>query len=375
MRSSVALRLAAVTLCTGISLSAQSSPIKRRESIEAVRFIYVQPGVKLEVLDWGGTGRPLVLLAGLGNTAHVFEELAQRLRADYHVYGVTRRGFGQSSEPGAGYSADRLGDDVLAVMDSLRLAKPVLIGHSIAGEELSSIGSRHPDRVSGLVYLDAADSYAFYDTTTGDYRVDLSDLRRKLDTLQQAPTARLINELLSTTLPTFQRDLRDVLAYGENGGQVPPQPPGYEARASFPAFHAWLQLAGGFAVPIAELREQYEELPDGSVGRRFRAPEDALWFSQAIIGGLQKYRSVSVPMLAIFANPHALGAFVSDSAKAKAIARDSIGVTEQIAVVRRAVPQARIVELRGAHHYLFLTNQADVLREINAFVKSLPDSR
>jgi len=33
----------------------------------------VQPDVKLEVLDWGGTGRNLVLLAGLGNTAHVFD--------------------------------------------------------------------------------------------------------------------------------------------------------------------------------------------------------------------------------------------------------------------------------------------------------------
>jgi pimeloyl-ACP methyl ester carboxylesterase len=44
---------------------------------------------------------------------------------------------------------------VLAVCDSLKLNRPVLIGHSIAGEELSSIGSRHPEKVAGLIYLDA----------------------------------------------------------------------------------------------------------------------------------------------------------------------------------------------------------------------------
>jgi pimeloyl-ACP methyl ester carboxylesterase len=37
-------------------------------------MIQVEPDVKLEVLDWGGTGRPLVLLSGLGDTAHVFDK-------------------------------------------------------------------------------------------------------------------------------------------------------------------------------------------------------------------------------------------------------------------------------------------------------------
>ena len=35
-----------------------------------VKFVTVAPGVKLEVLDWGGNGPPLVFLAGLGFTAH-----------------------------------------------------------------------------------------------------------------------------------------------------------------------------------------------------------------------------------------------------------------------------------------------------------------
>jgi non-heme chloroperoxidase len=124
-------------------------------SPHTVRFVNVDIGVRLEVLDWGGIGRPIVLLAGLGNTGHIFDKFAPKLTSRYHVYGITRRGFGASSVPASGYSTDRLGDDVLAVLDSLRLNRPVLAGHSIAGEELSSVGSRHPEKVAGLIYLDA----------------------------------------------------------------------------------------------------------------------------------------------------------------------------------------------------------------------------
>src|SRR5215470_1930630 len=115
-----------------------------------IQFIPVDANVKLEVLDWGGSGRPVVLLAGLGDNAHVYDDFAPKLTGSYHVYGITRRGFGASSAPESGYSADRLGDDVLAVINALKLNRPVLVGHSVAGEELSSVGSRHPERVAGL---------------------------------------------------------------------------------------------------------------------------------------------------------------------------------------------------------------------------------
>ena len=141
-------------------------------SPHSVQFIPVEKDVKLEVLDWGGSGKPLVLLAGLGNSAHIYDKFAPKLTAKNHVYGITRRGFGASSAPSpagdATYSADRLGDDVLAVLDALKLNRPVLAGHSLAGEELSSIGSRHPDRISGLIYLDAGYAYAYYDRSRGD---------------------------------------------------------------------------------------------------------------------------------------------------------------------------------------------------------------
>jgi pimeloyl-ACP methyl ester carboxylesterase len=84
-------------------------------SVPAVQFVSVEKDIKLEVLDWGGTGRSILLLAGLGGTAHGFDKFARKLTPRYHLFGITRRGFGESSTPPpvpASYTADRLGEDV-----------------------------------------------------------------------------------------------------------------------------------------------------------------------------------------------------------------------------------------------------------------------
>jgi non-heme chloroperoxidase len=128
--------VAFLALSPGI-LHAQNAP---DSSPHSVQFVTVDQGVKLEVLDWGGVGRPLIFLTGLGNNAHVYDKFAPKFAEKYHVYAITRRGFGQSSKPApevSNYTADRLGDDVLAVIDALKLDHPILAGHSIAGEELS----------------------------------------------------------------------------------------------------------------------------------------------------------------------------------------------------------------------------------------------
>ena len=144
-----------------VPLQSQQPAGWKDPSSHVSRFVQVGQDVRLEVLDWGGAGRPLVLLAGGGDTAHVFDDFAPKLTSDFHVYGITRRGFGESGFAPVTAGAETFGDDVLAVLDALGLEKPVLAGHSIGGQELSSIGTRRPDRVAALVYLDAAYPYAF----------------------------------------------------------------------------------------------------------------------------------------------------------------------------------------------------------------------
>ena len=124
----------------------------RDPSPHDIRFINTSKNVNLEVLDWVGPGLPVVLLTGQGNTAHVFDQFAMTLTTRWHVYGITRRGYGVSGTSTSMCQADCLADDVLAVISSLNLDRPVLAGHSIAGQELTSIRLRHPEQISGLIY-------------------------------------------------------------------------------------------------------------------------------------------------------------------------------------------------------------------------------
>jgi non-heme chloroperoxidase len=301
-------------------------------SPHSTQFVTVDRNVQLEVLDWGGTGRPLVCLAGLGNTAHIFDKVAPALTSAYHVYGITRRGFGASSVPASGYSADRLGDDVLEVMAALELIKPVLIGHSIAGEELSSVGSRHPELVAGLIYLDAGYAYAYYDGSRADLLVDLPDMFAKLQQLQPgkgpADPRPLIQELLETAIPRFQRALQEK--------QLDVQ-----------------------VTPLALLAAQASAATSMPV--------------QAVMGGVQKYSKIPVPILAIYAVPHDLGPLVNNDAAAREAmeVREEASVGAQAKAFEDGLPTAKVVRLPRANHYVFLSNEADVLREVNAFLAAL----
>ena len=97
-------------------VNSQQSVHWRDPSPHAIQFVTVDKDVRLEVLDWGGMGTPVILLPGGGDTAHVFDEFAPKLTANCRVYGITRRGFGGSSYAPLKEGADRLGRDVLEVI-------------------------------------------------------------------------------------------------------------------------------------------------------------------------------------------------------------------------------------------------------------------
>jgi pimeloyl-ACP methyl ester carboxylesterase len=308
---------------TAKSGSADTSP-------HQVFFIPVDRGVKLEVLDWGGVGRPVILLAGLGYDAHVWDKFALKLTDHHHVYGITRRGFGASSAPAPkdeNYSADRLGDDVLAVMDQMHIDRPVLVGHAKAGQELSSIGSRHPEKVAGLIYLDAGYSYAFYDSKHGDLLLDAIDLRNKLDVYLAAgaPDLKQYFTELQASLPQFQKDIED---FQNELALMPAAPP------------------------------------------RTVAPPPIM---VAIGAGAERYTEIHAPVLAIFADPHNLGQFDADDpqARQKLILDDFARTSAQADAFQAGIPGARVVRISNASHMIFISNESDVLREMNKFMATL----
>ena len=112
-------------------------------------------GVKLHYIDWGGAGRPMLLLAGLGGTAHHFRGIAPKLASRFWVLGLTRRGHGRSDRPGSGYDLDTLVEDIRCFQDYLGIERSILVGHSFGGLEMPLLAIRYPQRVKAIVFLDA----------------------------------------------------------------------------------------------------------------------------------------------------------------------------------------------------------------------------
>lgn len=213
-------------------------------------------------------------------------------------------------------------------MESLNIRKPVLVGESLGGEELSSVGSRYPDRVSGLIYLEAGYQYAF-------------------DNGNGASIAELMNTIAAQQIPV----------------------PAKSDRANFKALQAWYVPTLGITVPEAELRQTFNAAPDGSVG----APRTPPGYLDTILAGIQKYTDLRAPVLAIFAIPVDPGPWVNrDDAKTRDAIDAVVSLAEkQATAFEKGVPAARVVRLPHAKHVIFESNEADVLREIRAFLASL----
>ena len=328
-------------LALSVAVVAQDTPF-RDPSKHKIQFVTVQADVRLEVLDWGGSGRPVVLLAGLGNSAHVFDDFAEHLSAFCHVYGITRRGCGASSQPDSGYDEQRLADDVLAVMESLELTAPVLMGHSIAGDELTAIGAEHSDRIAGLIYLDA----------TADPRDDYTEFNSRI---RQLPPA-------IRSLPEWSGGLRSVAD-----------------RSSFVTFQRWLLERNGVDWPEAELRNIYETNEDGSVGRH-KTPKAT---AGAILAGGRRrdYSQIHAPILAFSWFPPSVAERMkkyppTDAegvAKVAALREVEMKLGRQrVRSLFTAASPVQVIEMPGANDFLFISDAAFILSEVRAFLKRLP---
>ena len=320
-------RVFVLSLLSVVTLHAQG---KIDSSSHTVQMIPVEKDVSLEVLDWGGTGLPLVLLTGLPDTAHVFDDFAPKLTAWYHVYGITRRGRGASSKPepnATNYTADRLGEDVLAVIAALHLNKPIVAGHSIAGEELSYIGSHHPEKVAGLIYLEAGYPYALYDQANGELELDAIELRKQLRQFTNGYAQEPVKDY-NDLIANLERVEKEIKQHQQDMGNLPPTP--VSPRMTPDLF--------------------------------------------AIMEGRESFTTIHTPALVIFAtDPSPVS---GDDAQAHAQAlRQALMVRDkksQIAAWKRQVPSAHMVLIPHATHYVFQSNEADVLREMNAFIATLP---
>ena len=287
-------------------------------------FITVDHSVQLEVLDWGGAGDTMVLLTGLGDNAHVYDEFAYQFTDRFRVIGITRRGFGRSSRPSRGYDLDTRARDDITVLDKLNIRRAVFVGHSIAGTELSKLAAVYPDRVKKLVYLDALD-------------------------------------------------------IGSGGWAKIPQPPGSPDLTatdleSVQRLAAAFARDDGFRKPLAAICNMIRMDASGKILGSSTPPD----ISGKLLAGLQPaaYGTIHAPALGIFNRistqfrmPY-YSALTSAQKETFDRSIDALSKWTEGAIqrFRSEVKGSHVVELPNTNHYLYIVEEARIVREMRKFL-------
>jgi pimeloyl-ACP methyl ester carboxylesterase len=289
-------------------------------------FVQVN-GIKIEYLDWGGTGEPMVFLAGLGATAHIYDELAPKFTDTHWVVALTRRGTGDSDKPNGGYDLATLVSDVRAALDALSIKRAVVVGHSFGCQEAAQLASEFPERISKVIYVDGA--YQF--------------------------TPRII--ALNEQLESFREQ------------------PGPADGASIESLMCWYakHKSGWTDVCETDFRATRKRL--GSRISLDTSTQD-LVFKAAMDDVMESppnFANVRVPTLAIFAD-HQLDSYLASlnqAARANAeplVAEFARLQREEVERFRATVKNATVVELRDTDHMCITQRSEAVEREKRTFL-------
>ena len=316
------LALAAASAAIGCDSAANASNTTKNG------FVTVAPDVRLHYLDFGGKGEYLLFLAGSGNSAHIFDGFADRFTDSFHVVALTRRGFGESSQPPDGYDAKTLSEDIQRAMDSLHIDRAAIVGHSLAGTEMTRFAADHPQRMTKLAYLDAAYDWA-------------------------SPT--------------------------EGAPVMPPKTPQptTEQLASAAGFTSYVGLLNGVSnYPEADILATNVFDKSGKYQRSKTPPNVATAFATSATKEHPPYDQLSVPVLAIYTVPDSVTDMfpwvTQDSPEWKA-ANEVFPAAKASLAERRASfpthePDATIVEMRHVPHFLFLAKPDDVEKTLRSFL-------
>ncbi len=153
-------------------------------------------GVNIQLADWAGHGKNVISVHGLTANCRCWDVIAPAVASKHRLLAVDLRGRGLSDKPETGYSEEHHLGDLKCVMDNLELDNAILMGHSLGGYISMGFAARYPERVAGLILIDAGGdlSPAHWDKVTEAIKPAIDRLERTfpsvdayLDLMKLAP--------------------------------------------------------------------------------------------------------------------------------------------------------------------------------------------
>jgi 3-oxoadipate enol-lactonase len=130
-------------------------------------FVTVGDGARIACRIDGNADKPVLVLANsIGTTLHMWDTQIEDLSKHFRVLRYDYRGHGASSVPVGAYSLDRLGRDVIELLDALRIERVHFLGLSLGGFVGQWLAIHTPERIDRLIlsntsaYLGPAEAFA-----------------------------------------------------------------------------------------------------------------------------------------------------------------------------------------------------------------------
>jgi pimeloyl-ACP methyl ester carboxylesterase len=115
-------------------------------------------GVKTHFVMRGPQGPAIVLVHGFASCTYTWRNNMDALAAKgYRVYAIDVKGFGLTEKPRDGkYDLPSFSRHLLDFLDAAKIDRPILVGTSMGGAIVTRLALLHPERVAGVVLIDAA---------------------------------------------------------------------------------------------------------------------------------------------------------------------------------------------------------------------------
>jgi pimeloyl-ACP methyl ester carboxylesterase len=103
-----------------------------------------------------GKGKPLILIHGIFSSSFVWRKNIDALAEHFDVISLDVKGYGYSDKPADGrYSREDIRQFVLDFMETLKVDRAILVGHSWGGGIAVNLALHHPERVEKLILIDS----------------------------------------------------------------------------------------------------------------------------------------------------------------------------------------------------------------------------
>ena len=212
-----------------------------------------------------GEGIPLVLLHGYPLDHRIWADVLPHLKKNIHVITPDLRGHGNSPVPDGVYTMPQLVDDVVRLLDKLKIEKAVIAGHSMGGYVTFEFWHDHPERISGIALVAT--------------RANPDPEQRRAERMQNAAeakqglTANIINSMLvkvtrRTELYPRVREIMEGTSPLGIAGILPGIASRADANPWLPGIHVPVTVIAGREdqlIPVKESIEMAEKIPNAKL--------------------------------------------------------------------------------------------------------------